>query len=232
MAFYWTDEAETALSVAYLGGETSALIAARLGIDRRVVSRKVSKLGLNGMLSPAARLARKRHDVATAQTRSMAAREARGQFIWTADREAELRRRYGVEMASAGEIAQAMGCSQKSVSRKVCDLGLSALRGPQARLADTLRGAAQGRAALAATRAGLTPSNRVAVPDAELIAAFLAAGRVTQLPPGHACGITRWEGLLRTALPPRPSAEAIAEQKRCGQAAHAARAARALTVTL
>jgi hypothetical protein len=39
--------------------------------------------------------------------------------------------------------------------------------------------------------------------DADLIAAAVAAGRVTQLPAGHACGTTRWEAALGTSRPVR-----------------------------
>lgn len=37
--------------------------------------------------------------------------------------------------------------------------------------------------------------------DAELIAKALEEGRVTVLPPGQACGTTRWEAALHTAYP-------------------------------
>lgn len=224
MAFRWTAKSEARLARDYLGGETSAQIAARLGVDRLVVSRKVSALGLNAKLSSEARLARKRATVAAVQAKGLAVRQTRGQFIWTAERLAELHRRYVVDQARAGVIACAMGCDQKAVSRKVCDLGLAALRPVHLRQVDRLRGAQSGRAVQAAARAAPAPT----LTDSELIAAAVAAGRVTHLPPGHACGTTRWEAMLQTARPPRPSAEAVAAQRRIGMAAHAARAALAL----
>jgi len=41
----------------------------------------------------------------------------------------------------------------------------------------------------------------VQLSDAELIAKAVEAGKVTVLPPGHACGTTRWEAALHTSYP-------------------------------
>ena len=37
--------------------------------------------------------------------------------------------------------------------------------------------------------------------DAELVAIYLSTRKVTQLPPGQACGLTQWEGALWVAGP-------------------------------
>ena len=202
--YRWTPETEALVSREYMAGATSAQIADTLGVDRRVVTRKVILLGLSAMLTPDQRLERKRQTIIAIAARDLPARGERGQFIWTDERVRELHQRYVVNHESASAVAKAMGCEQRSVSRKASELGFSAMRPKHLRTADRLRGAATGREVMATDRASRPVVVYVPRSDDDLIAAALAAGRVTYLPPGQACGLSYWEIALKTAFPARP----------------------------
>lgn len=307
-AFRWT-KAQTARLKADYQIETAGEIAARMGVPRRVVSRKISQLGLWDLLPEEERLRRKREILAALATAGLERRGEGGQFIWTPERQARLRELYLVERKGAGEIAKIMGCRPQDVSCKACALGLGALRPKALRAAEredarraatlaaalaraekralkraeqenkrraALLAAASARAekrelkrgagvdarrsatlAAALARAGrralkpvvavrecsilpaVQPTDRPAArlkparsrvaaaavknrpDDSELIARALAAGKITVLPPGHACGTTRWEAALHTVSRP-PSLSSDQRRQRDTRRAEAA----------
>lgn len=129
-------------------------------------------------------------------------------FDWSqGDRVATLRQLYLVELKSAGEIADVLGCRVRSVIRKVQRLELAKLRPAGTRLAELRRDAAKGSARAAGLRR-LELARReqvravVSVADADLIALAVAAGKVTVVPPGCAAGISAWERATGYIAPP------------------------------
>jgi len=224
-AFRWSAPQTARLKADY-PTKTADVIAAEMGVDRRVVSRKVSQLGLWALLSEDERLRRKRDIAAAMAATGLEKRGQGGQFIWTDARQVMLRLLYLVEAKSAADIAKVMGCRPHDVSRKAHLMGLTTLRDPEVRAAEREAGRQKGVVASALARAGKRPPMVVSRPavrpavvrsapkagrvagaavavrsgpsDAELIARALAAGKLTVLPPGHACGTTRWETALHT----------------------------------
>jgi hypothetical protein len=79
----------------------------------------------------------------------------------------------------ARAIARELGVTVYAVRTRMDALGLKSIHG--------LR-----KAALAAART-------IQVSDDELIAQAIAAGRLTKVPTGYACGLSRWESALWTA---------------------------------
>jgi len=203
-AFKWTAEAVQTLTRLYAAGETRMAIAVVLETDARVVGRKIDRLDLARQLSPEERAARK-----LATTRHMAAvglakRAEAGEFIWSPQQVADLRRLYVTELRSASEIAVIIGCQPRDVSRKAYNAGLTRFRDASVRQRDRLRAQqlASARAARSRALAALQPKDTPpVVSDADLIAAAVAAGKVRQLPPGQACGLTGLERYLWASPP-------------------------------
>jgi hypothetical protein len=195
------------LVAAYLVEDRSvAEIAADLGKSARVISRKVLALDLWARLTPAQRVERKAKTARQAGTVGLVKRGAGGQFIWTEARLADLRRLYVDQGRQPSDIAAALGCRARDVSRKASDLGFHALRSEEVRRGQQLAVLSRAwRAAAASRRVRREEAEREAdrvarLSDAELIARAVAAGRVTVLKPGYARGTTRWEGHLHTSI--------------------------------
>lgn len=226
VAFRWS-AAQTARLKADYPTQTADEIATAMGVPRRVVSRKVSQLDLWALLPEEERLRRKRAIVAAMAATGLEKRGQGGQFIWTEARQALLRRLYVVDRKSAADIAKVMGCRPHDVSRKASLLGLASLRPAEVRVIERESARQKGVVASALARARgravkpapilrersvralpgpmfararvTTVAVRSGPSAAELIAGALAAGKLTVLPPGHACGTTRWESMLHTA---------------------------------
>ncbi|WP_426043685.1 hypothetical protein [Caulobacter sp. DWR3-1-2] len=219
----FTPQQDAALIKAYVEDDmTSVEIAAAWKVERRTISRKVTRLGLWARLTPEQQARRSTDKTRDMAAKGLLARAELGQFIWTAERLAVLRRLYVDELASASTIARAVGARPHDVSRKAHQLGLAALRPAGVRQAE--RSAAQGLGRQSRRERREERAGQV-ISDADLIAEAVAAGRVTRLPSGHAAGITRWERLLSTAPPPRPDAQALDRARKAGVAAHARRMA-------
>ncbi|MDB5458133.1 MAG: hypothetical protein JWP92_3718 [Caulobacter sp.] len=115
-------------------------------------------------------------------------------FVWTDDRLDQLKRLYLVEVGAAEAVAAVIGCSRKAVVQKANLLGYGAER-RAVRKAMAKRPRRCRRKAVVLVGPAAT--------DAELVAAAVAAGRVTILPAGHACGTSTWERAMGvTARPP------------------------------
>jgi len=205
--FRW-DSARTAQLVIDYQTQSVEAIARKMGVGVRVVAHKAARLGLWAQLPPEEQQRRKAVILADMQARSLERRAERGQFVWTPDRLAELRRLYLVEGFSPAGAAAVVGCRVGDVRRKVSQLGWVDLRPPERRIAERKAGRLAGVALVAQQRAAerRAPAERAGAErqagDADLVAAFIAAGKVTQLPTGHACGITRWEAALAPARAP------------------------------
>ena len=145
-------------------------------------------------------------------------------FYWSAPGRLE-RLKVGYE---AGELAKVIaadiGCTPRQVVKKASELGYSAGRSPEAEAAHKAAIGELSRATNArrwARRRPSAPAQAATQPQTvhpppppltrgeldRLVAEAVAAGKVTVLPPGQACGLSRWEQALKTAPPP-PSADA------------------------
>jgi hypothetical protein len=201
VAFRWTAEAVALLTCRYAAGDARSVIAELLNTDPRVVGRKIEALDLARALSLEERRERKlatsRHMAAV----GLAKRGAAGEFVWTPEQLARLRRLYVVELLSASEIAALIGCEPRAVSRKAHTTGLTRLRDVSVRQRERLRAQQLASARAAEARAAERDAAPKPATDAELIAAAVAAGKVRHIAPGHACGLTGLERHLWASGP-------------------------------
>lgn len=222
-AFKWTADAVQTLTRLYASGQARMAIADVLGTDARVVGRKIDRLDLARKLAPEDRAARKLATARHMHAAGMAKRAVAGEYVWTPDQIDRLRRLYVVDLLSAAEIAEEIGCKPRDVSRKAFNTGLTRLRDASVRHRDRMRAqhlavtrSAEVRAAAreAASRATAEPKT-----DAELIAAAIAAGKVQHIPSGHACGLTGLERYLWASGPLTGRIERKVRGKARGRAA-------------
>lgn len=211
----WSDADVEFLRQAYvIEGRRVAEIAVQMERKPADVASKAHTLGFPAMRSEAA--------LKAARDAERSERALLGHFIWTDERLATLRRLYGDEGQGAAAVAEALKCRPRDVSRKVHKLGLSAARPDEVKRAAKLAALQKGRAVKGA-RPVVDPDAPV-VSDADLVAAFMARGKVTQLPPGHACGTTRWESMLGTARVSRGLTEHGRKAREAGRIAAARKA--------
>lgn len=216
----WRAEDLAVLREGYLDGLPIADIAALLKEKPKVVARKAQTLRLHTIITPEA-LARReaaRQAQARQGVRAKRAEVAALQAATRQSRDAQLRNLLIVQRVSYTAASEALGCSKSACQRAAKRLGLDRERDQlverERREAIRIQAAALAERD-AARRAEEAASAPRTVNDADLIAAAIAAGKVTIVPAAHAAGITAWEQATGcTARPPRAAIPTIASRRR------------------
>jgi hypothetical protein len=212
----WSADALAALREGYLSGLPIAVIAERLKERPKVVARKAQTLGLHALISPEALSLRE----AARQVQVRQGFQARRAVQTAASqaRDAQLRHLLIVERVSYAAAGEALGCSKTACQRAAKRLGLDLERDQlieQERREIIRLQAVELARRHAARRAEEATSAPARVSDADLIAAAVAAGKVTIVPAAHAVGITAWERATGyTAWPQRTAIPTIASRRR------------------
>lgn len=216
----WSAADLAVLREAYLSGCSRGEIGARLNKTAAVVARKAQMLGLHKLISREAtarrEASRKAQAGAAIRAKRDATRTANAAAIQA--RDAQLRHLLIVQRISLAAAGEALGCSRAVCQRAAKRLGLDRERDQlverEKREAIRIQAAALAERD-AARRAEEAASAARTAGDADLIAAAIAAGKVTIVPAAWACGVTAWEQATGyTARPQRTAIPTIASRRR------------------